>query len=168
MNKLSYILISGIALLVVVIIGTLFLSQKTTTEVIPTPVYSDFAILLPNTEGVSIKVENFISNGLASTDSQNPDLYTLGNTFPADPTIDPLPPYVITYESKTGYFNVTLLKLPLASAQQEAQDYLKSVLKVNETTLCSLSYMVSVPGYVSEDASSIDYRFSFCPDAIKL
>lgn len=170
MNKLSYILISSILILVSVIGITVYLKNKSNSSVVITPErpsYTDFSISFPSSQGENIATVNFLKDKTVVPDAQNAGLYSLGNTFPADETDKTSPNYVITFEKETGFFNITLLKKPLINSQTEAEQYLKNFLKITESEMCNLSYTVSVPGYVDVDASGIDYRFSFCPGAVQ-
>ena len=165
MSKLSYILIVLILCLLGAIGVTVFVKNNTPTDQGVT--YTDFSVILPSTTGPRVTVPNFLKDPSVTADTKNEGLYYIGNTF-TTPVTGTTPTYVVTYEKDTGYFNITLLQKPLAAARSDAETYLKNLLKVDETSLCGLSYTVSVPGYVDEEASGIDYRFSFCPDSVKL
>ena len=167
MNKQLYIFGGPIFVLLFAIVVTWYIQQNRQPAV-TTPVYTDFNISLPNTTGQEVVTPNFLTSESVSSDTQNQGHYFLGNSFTTSATNVGSPTYVITYDSKVGYFNIILLKKPFAVAQNEAGSYLKTLLKLNEVELCSLSYTLSVPGYVDETASGVDYRFSFCPDRILL
>jgi hypothetical protein len=168
MNKLTYGILALIVFLLIGI-GFTLLSQNggvSTNENIygTLPVETDTTISIPTQQEVVV-INNFTKNPEVLRDSQNPDYYFLGNTFKVDAN-DPAPTYVITYDSTSGYINVVLLEKPFAVSQYQAEKYLKNLLQVSEEELCALPYSVSVPGYVDDSASGVDYRFSFCSDSL--
>jgi hypothetical protein len=163
MSKLSYVLIAAIVFLIGAIIVTTFMQSSDVNPPNQKAVYTDLNVTLPSTSGAGVTTTNFLTDETVTSDTQNPGMYFLGNTF-ADNT----PAYVVMYERESGIFNVTLLKEPLASARLEAEAYLKTLLAIDEKEMCKLSYMVTVPGYVSEEASGFDYRFSFCPGSFSI
>lgn len=167
MNKLSYILTFLILSLLVVIGVTVFVKNKNVSVALIAPVYTDFSVTLPSTTGPKVTVPNFLKNNAVIEDAQNPGLYFIGNTFPTATSTNS-PTYIVTYDKTTAYFNIALLSKPLSSARNDAELYIRNLLKVDDSSLCGLSYTVSVPGYVDEAASGVDYRFSFCLDTIKL
>ena len=128
----------------------------------------DDIVTLPLSGGEKIAVENFLTLPEVSPDSYNENLYSLGNTFNSATQTTGDSPYLITFDAETKYFNIVLLKKPLASIRLATEAYMKQVLDISESQMCELNYMLSVPGYVDEAASSIDYRFSFCPDSVQL
>lgn len=171
MNKLSYILI-GLILFLLIAIGVTWYIQGREIDnseyINPVATYTDFSISLPNKLGTDVVIDNFLKSPSVTPDVNNPGLFFLGNTFALDPKNNKLPPYVIVYEKDTGFFNIALLQKPLALSRQEAEKYLIGLLQIDETTMCGISYTLSVPGYVDEAASGIDYRFSFCPESLSL
>lgn len=114
--------------------------------------------------GSVVEVKNFLVSDTTIPDMENEGYFYLGNLFPVEET-DNQPPYVITYIEDTQFFNVTLLSTPLYASQQQAELYLKSVLGISDSDMCNLQYTLSVPAYIDEAASGIDYRFSFCSDS---
>lgn len=167
MSKLSYILITLILGLLLAIGVTLYIKNKPTLVIENKVTYTDSSVILPSTTGSPVEVTNFLKDPAVIADAQNPGLYFVGNTF-LKGSDNSVPTYVVTYEEKNGYFNIALLVKPLARARFDAEKYLENFLNIDENSLCSLSYTVSVPGYVDEAASGIDYRFSFCPDNVPL
>ena len=171
MNKTTYIFGALIPLLLGAIVVTWYVQHRETAPVTPQgATYTDFKAILPTTNnGGTVTVDNFLKNPAVAPDVQNKGLYFLGNTFEKEAFGSGASPlYVVTYDAQSGYFNVTLLKKPLNVSQQAAEIYLRDLLKLDNDALCSLSYMVSVPGFVDENASGYDYRFSFCPDSTKV
>jgi hypothetical protein len=172
MNKTTIIFAASIFLLIGAISVTWYIQHRpsgtTTTPVGAT--YTDFKAILPTTnDGGTVTVDNFLKNPAVAPDTQNQGLYFLGNTFDKEGVGgDSAPSYVVTYEAQSGFFNVTLLKKPFYVSQLAAESYLRDLLKLDNAALCGLSYMVSVPGFVDENASGYDYRFSFCPDSTKV
>lgn len=124
----------------------------------------DRGVTLPLTNGDSVDVENFLALPEVSQDTNNPNEYFLGNTFKDAQTIE----YVVTFDAETKYFNIALLKKPLATSRLAVEAYIKQTLNLSESQMCGLNYTVSVPGYVDEAASGTDYRFSFCPGSVQL
>ena len=167
MNKLFYILSILIFMLVVAIAVTIYIKNKDATSVHTEPFYTDLSVTLPSTIGSKIVIPNFLKDPVVVVDTQNPGLYHIGDTFGVSANGDG-PLFVITYEKSSGYFNIMLLTKPFSSARIAAETYIKNILKIDESSLCGLSYTVSVPGYVDEVASGIDYRFSFCPGGVPL
>ena len=135
--------------------------DDTSGEVLPT----DLLVVLPSDKNKNIELDNFLSKPGVSGDINNPGSYFLGNTFVADSQSNNSPAYVVVFDAKTKYFNIALLKKPLGQARLEMESYLQKLLNTDKDTMCSLSYSVSVPAYVDEAASGIDYRFSFCANA---
>ena len=171
MNKTTYIFAALILLLLGAIVVTWYVQHGQTTPDTPRgATYTDFKAILPTTNnGGTVTVDNFLKNPAVAPDAQNKGLYFLGNTFEKEIIGSGMSPrYVVTYDAESGYFNVTLLEKPLVVSQLAAEAYLRDLLKLDNDALCSLSYMVSVPGYVDRDASGYDYRFSFCPDSTKV
>ncbi len=171
MNKTIYIFVAISLLLLGAIGATWYVQHRGQTTVTPVgATYTDFKAILPTTNnGGTVTVDNFLKNSEVSPDTHNKGMYFLGNTFEKQIYGNGASPlYVVTYDAQTGYFNVTLLEKPLSAAQLAAETYLRDLLKLDNTALCGLNYMLSVPGYVDENASGYDYRFSFCPDSTKV
>jgi hypothetical protein len=124
----------------------------------------DSGITLPLSNGGSVDVENFLALPEVSPDANNQNEYYLGNSFEDYETSE----YIVTFDAETKYFNIALLKKPLATSRQAVEAYMKKTLNLSESQLCELNYTVSVPGYIDEAASGIDYRFSFCPGSVQL
>lgn len=76
--------------------------------------------------------------------------------------------FAISYDESSGFFNIILLRQPFSEARLSAESALLNALGITADDLCRLNYSVTVPGYVSYDASGTDYRFSFCEDAVAL
>ncbi len=129
---------------------------------------TDSNITLPTSSSELIKVDNFLRKPGVVKDEYNDTSYFLGNTFTRATDSGSQPSYVIVFDAQTKFFNIALLGRPFAQSRLAAEAYLKDLLELDEEALCLLTYTVSVPGYVDVDASSVDYRFSFCPDAVAL
>lgn len=112
-----------------------------------------------------VSVRNFLRDPDVAKDQVNLGFYYLGTT-----DISQLgnQAFAIQYIAQTGHFTISLLREPFASVRLQAEDALLARLGLSKEQLCDLKYTVAVPGFVSAEASDIDYRFSFCPDAIPL
>ncbi len=136
-----------------------------TTEVIkdtsPTQLPNN-ELSLPTQNGRDVVIPDITRLPEVKEDVYNDGLYYVGvQTRPTDL-------YTITYDETSGYFNIVLLKTPFALARTEAENKLRQVLELDDSSLCDLTYTVTVPGYVNQAASGVDYRFSFCDDAVTL
>ncbi len=125
--------------------------------------YTDLTISLTPAQSDKVIVGNFLQRPDVTEDRHNSMYYFLGNTFDSTTA-----PYVVTFDAVGRYFTVALLQSPFGESRRAAEQYLLGVLDISEAEMCTLSYAVSVPGYVSESASGEDYRFSFCSDAKQL
>ena len=168
MNKTYYIIIAIVLVLIVAISLTLTNQNSDTDINITDVVYTDLDITFKPSEGSNIVTENFFTDQSVKADTLNPGLYELGNTITIDPVTGKLPLYVAIFDKQSGVFNISLLQQPFSRSRIEAEVYLKNLLQISEEELCKLSYSVTVPEYVSRDASGFDYRFSFCPGSIPL
>lgn len=181
MKKVIFILSIVSLILIIVVIATIVVKNdkkapstiepvSTTTPVTSFPdnednIPSEPEIIFQNNEGETVNIKDFLQNSSVTPDIYNQGYYYLGNTFMPDVNgVDPH--YVITYDSAEEFFNVTLLREPLRQARFEAEEYLRTLLKINNASMCNLKYTLSVPSYVNKDFSGRDYRFSFCEDAI--
>ena len=168
MNKTSLIFFGIISLLVVAIAVTTYIQNRETVTSVTGVTYTDFDIVFNTADGDTVKMGNFLTDPSVQADEQNSGLYFLGNKIELQPTTGALPPYAIAFDKGTGSFNITLLQKPFGQSRNQAEVYLKNLLQIDKNKMCSLQYMVTVPGYVDTAASGIDYRFSFCPGAIQL
>lgn len=170
MNKLTFIILALIAILVLGIGATLYTQNNTTPQSnqtdIVSPTQTDTSISIPTQQEIVV-LDNFLKNPDVHEDEYNRGYYFLGNVPPVSAG-SAVPPYVITYQAATGFINIGLMKKPFAVSQYQAETYLKNLLKIPDNELCILPYSVSVPGYVDDIASGIDYRFSFCADSLTL
>lgn len=166
MNKTLIIIITLMILLVGGITATIFSQNKKIDNTNVT--YTDFNITFPSPTGNVVITNNFLQDPSVVEDTQNPGLYNLGSTIAIQPETGELPPYVVSYDKESGSFSVVLLQKPFDTSRKESEEYLKNLLKIDTSKICTLSYMVTVPGYVDQSASGVDYRFSFCSDAIPL
>lgn len=119
-------------------------------------------VSLPSASG-TVSVRNFLKDEDVKEDKLNPGLYFLGAAASEQDTN-----FSIDYTAQTGFFNITLLSTPLASARTQAEAVLREHLKLSNEQLCALRYSVAVPAFVNVDLSGTDYRFSFCSDTLPL
>jgi predicted small secreted protein len=168
MNKLSYIIGVIILFLIVAISVALLRKDPNSGDGVTNVVYTDLNITFKPENGSDIAASNFLTDQTVKEDTQNPGLYQLGNTFENPINTHSETHYVVIYDKATGVFNITLLEKPFAQSRLEMQTYLKDLLQITEAEMCQLSYTVAVPGYVDQNASGQDYRFSFCSDAVQL
>ncbi len=131
------------------------------------PVSNDTTMYIQSQSGQGLRVNNFMKDADTFADTQNPGAYYLGNTF-SQSSVSDASPFVIMYVEGTAFFNITLVREPLQEARLAAEGFLKSKLGISENEMCQLIYALSVPGYVQAEYSSVDFRFSFCPDALAL
>lgn len=179
MNK-NIVIIFGILtvlLLVVLIFFTLSKNSEapvnqgnnfpTTTPVVPAPTAT--TLMLSLSSGGTVPVKNFLRDTETVTDATNKGYYYLGNHIPQD-TSTPPPnlPYVIEYIESTQYFNISLLREPLADSRIQAEQYMLEHLGISKENMCKLKYTVSVPNFVNTTLAGGSLGFSFCPGAIKL
>jgi hypothetical protein len=167
MNKNLIILLTVISLLMIAILITSTI-QSSKTNVTPVVTYTDFSITFRTSDGESFETNNFLTAPSVLPDDQNPGMYFLGAKIELQPDTNKLPLFVATYDKESGSFNVTLLQKPFAESRIQAEAYLKNLLQIDESEMCQLVYLVTVPGYVNQLASGQDYRFSFCPFAVQL
>lgn len=112
-----------------------------------------------------VSVRNFLRDPDVAKDTVNLGFYYLGT---ADLAKLDSQVFSIQYVAQTGHFTVSLLREPLGSVRKQAEEALIARLGLSKEQLCDLRYTVAVPGYVNAEASGIDYRFSFCADAVSL
>lgn len=167
MNKKIY-LIAGIIALLLVLIWFTISGQDFEPGTITDVAYTDLNVTFRPSNGSDIIADNFLKNPTVKANEQNPGFYELGNTFPPEQSSASQSNYVIMFDKVTGTFGVSLLQKPFSKSRLEAETYLKDLLKIDEKEMCVLSYTVAVPGYVDQNASGQDYRFSFCADAVQL
>lgn len=132
------------------------------------PPGEDERIPLATPSGI-LYVKNFLDASATIPDSSNEGYYFLGNTFlTADNAAAPSPTYVISYIAETQYFNISLLKEPIARVRTEAEQYLMAYLGISTQEMCALNYMVSTPNYVNSFYTGSSLGFSFCSGSIPL
>ncbi len=112
-----------------------------------------------------VSVRNFLRDPDVAKDQVNLGFYYVGTT---DISRLAEQAFTIQYITQTGHFTLSLLREPLGSVRTQAEDALAARLGLPKEQLCGLRYTVAVPGYVNAEASGIDYRFSFCADAVPL
>lgn len=126
----------------------------------------DSFLTLTGINGQVFTVPDFTTSGSAIEDTYNPGTYLLGDTTSG--SVSAQLPFTIIFFKSTGYFNVVLNREPLGVSRTQAEVYLSELLGMGTHSLCLLDYMVSVPGFVSEEYSGIDVRFSECEHAVTL
>lgn len=168
MNKTLYIFFAIILFLMLAIGVTLLRQDSGSGEGVTNVVYTDLNITFKPQNGSDIMASNFLANETVKEDTQNPGLYELGNTAESDVVTGGEPAYAVIFDKESGVFNAMLLKKPFVQSRLEMEVYLKNLLQISDEEMCQLSYSVTVPGYVDQNASGQDYRFSFCSDAVQL
>lgn len=177
MKKLLFI-IAGIVLL---LIGIMFVLVKGgQKQVIPEPQPSSTTFISTSTDIAATNnvaptstvsqlfdAMKIIHNPDVSPDASNPGYYFIGNT-PTSTIFGKESTYVIVFQSKTSYFNITLLNEPIKDTRLEAENYLKNILELTNEQMCALSYSLGVPQDVSDKYAGHDLKFSFCPDSTDL
>lgn len=168
MNKLTYLLIGLILVLLILIGVTVYSKNAKQTSVVQPPVYTDFSVTLPSNTGPKVTVPNFLTDPSVIPDPQNKGLYNIEQASTSITAPENSENFAITYEKATGYFDVVLLKKPFSVARENAEHSLRNLLKLDNSSMCGLSYTVSIPRYVDSKAYGTDYRFSFCPGSVTL
>jgi hypothetical protein len=178
MKKLLLIIASIILLL----IGIMFILVKgNQKQMVPTPESKGTSFIATSTDiGTStsgqsttspvsqgINLTNIIHNPGVSSDVNNPGYYFMGNT-PTSTISGAEPTYVIVFQAKTHYFNISLLKEPIKDARLEAENYFKNMLGLTNDQMCALSYSVGVPQDVSDTYAGHDLKFSFCAGSTEI
>lgn len=138
----------------------------------PVPTTSTPGIItsVPVAGGGTIQVNNIINDPATVKDPVNPGYYYLGyHTYEGvpDSTATDNPPYVILYIEATHYFNITLLKEPIGTVREEAEQYLMTHLGISQDQMCQLNYTIGVPNFVNSQFAE-ELGFSFCPGATLL
>lgn len=124
--------------------------------------------------GAVITVKDFIHNGETVPDVQNPGSYVLAGSVGyclADgscPSGAFTTDFSLTYNEKTHFFNIILLKEPLGATRLEAEQFLADRLGVTGQQVCSLNYFVGTPYWVNEAYDDKNLGFSFCAGATTL
>lgn len=168
MNKVLYIFIA-IILFLIIAIGITFLSQDPRAGGGDTNVvYTDLNITFTPEGSSEINTSNFLNDPTVNEDVNNPGLYELGNTVDVNSETGKAPNYAVIYDKASGVFNIMILEKPFTNSRLEMEKYVINLLQTSPEDMCKLSYSVTVPGYVDQNASGQDYRFSFCPDAVQL
>jgi len=168
MNKTLYIFVAIILFLIAAISITLLSQDPSSGDGVTNVVYTDLNVTFKPENSSDIIASNFLKNQTVKEDTQNPGLYELGNTAEVDAITGGEPAYAAIFDKESGVFNIMLLKKPFRQSRLEMEVYLKNLLQISEEEMCQLSYSVTVPGYVDQNASGQDYRFSFCSDAVQL
>lgn len=133
---------------------------------------STVSILAQN--GQVFVVRDFLNNGETAKDVVNPGYFILAGdagyclangTCVKGAASDE---FFISFNQKTGFFNISLLKEPIAQARANAEKFIMSRLAIGRVQLCSLEYFVSVSSSVNPIYAGKNLGFSFCPGATEL
>ncbi len=172
MNRTPLLFIGGIILALLVLAGVLFAfvgtkkpadTQPSSTVTFPAGGVAT-GTASTSTPGSAAGSPSFLSNPDVTEDSENPGLYYLGN----DPVSQENPQYIIEYIASSQSFIVSLTQEPIGETRHAAETYLQGVLGLTQEQMCSLKYIVNVPGSVNEQYSSVNLGFSFCSGAVRL
>lgn len=124
--------------------------------------------------GFVVTVKDFVHNGETVSDVQNPGSYVLAGSLGyclADGTCPSgalTTDFSISYNEKTHFFNIILLKEPLGAVRLLAEQFLAERLGLTGQQACSLNYFVGTPYWVNQSYDDKNLGFSFCPGATKL
>ncbi len=124
--------------------------------------------------GGTLVVTDFIHNGETIADTVNPGLYVLAGDLGyclADgscPTAASTSDFKVSYNSKTNFFTIVLLKEPLGAVRLAAEQFVSSRLSIVGQQACGLHYSIGAPYWVNTLYDSKNLGFSFCPGATVL
>ena len=124
--------------------------------------------------GGAIAVKDFVHNGETVLDVQNPGSYVLAGSLGYCLTDGTCPAgasttdFSVSYNDKTNFFNIVLLKEPLGTIRLEAEQFLQNRLDITEQQACGLNYFVGTPYWVNSVYDDRNLGFSFCPGATVL
>ena len=189
-----YLLIGTIIVVTVVILLFVFSGSSENVDTTqPTPGLPVAGSVAPNNEpgssgaittgatlsfttrsGATAIVKDFVHNGETVADVVNPGSYVLAGTVGyclADGTCPAgysTTNFNISYDEKTHFFNVVLLKEPLGTVRLEAEQFLANRLGITGQQLCSLDYSIGAPYWVNTAYADKNLGFSFCPGATAL
>lgn len=76
--------------------------------------------------------------------------------------------YSITYAEFDNSYAIALYTFPLSSARLAAESELRSILQINDASICQLRITVAVPMGISETYGGQDLGLSFCPGSTQL
>lgn len=119
------------------------------------------------TQNGPISARDFLSDTTTTADPYNQGYYDLGGSMTSG-VGSSSPAFAITYISSTQYFNIALLREPIATARADAEQFLLQDLGITKEQACALKYMVSVPYWVNQKFTGRNLGFSFCPGAVIL
>lgn len=74
----------------------------------------------------------------------------------------------ITYAEFDNSYAIALYTFPLSSARIAAENELRSILQIDDASICRLSITVAVPMGVSETYAGQNLGLSFCPGSVQL
>lgn len=124
--------------------------------------------------GNIVLAKDFIHNGTTINDTANSGWYLLAGNLgycTADPKqcqAAPANNFSVYYDSAVQSFIITLTEEPLGQARSDAEQFLLATLGLTQSQMCSLSYLIGVTKYVSEQYAGKNIGFSFCPGATTL
>ncbi|MBU6388570.1 hypothetical protein KGQ72_01700 [Patescibacteria group bacterium] len=189
-----YFIIGTILIIVAAVLFFLFAgSPKTVSTTPPTPGFPMASTTAPNPvvpvgsagtstatisfatpSGTVVTVKDFVHNGETVQDVQNPGSYVLAGSLGyclADgscPSGASTTDFSVSYNEKTHFFNVILLKEPLGAVRLEAEQFLTDRLGIAGQQACGLNYFVGTPYWVNATYDDRNLGFSFCPGATEL
>lgn len=124
--------------------------------------------------GVVVTVNDFVHNGETVPDVQNTGSFVLAGSLGyclADgtcPSGASTTDFSISYNEKSNFFNIVLLKEPLGTVRLLAEQFLSKRLGITEQQLCTLNYFVGTPYWINSAYDSKNLGFSVCPGATPL
>ncbi len=113
----------------------------------------------------AVLVKNFITNGTAKLDPNNPGHYYLAGLFTVT---NQRPRYSIVYNETDQSFNISLWEEPLSATRLQAEQELKRDLNISEPCLCALRYWIGTSNQVNKTLGGTNLGFSFCTGATQL
>jgi len=124
--------------------------------------------------GSTTVVKDFITSSTTGKDVQNPGVYYLAGSAGyclADGTCPhgaAVSDFIITYDSSSEFFTISLTEEPLATARADAEQFLATTLGLSDMQLCDLKYTVLTNESVNAFFAGKNLGFSSCPGATVL
>ncbi len=125
-------------------------------------------------DGQMYEVRDFLNNGETVKDAVNPGYFILagdagyclanGQCIKGAPSDE----FFISYNQRQVFFNISLIKEPLAQSRKNAEAFLMDRLGLNQTQMCTLDYYVTVSSSVNPVYAGKNLGWSFCPGAVQL
>lgn len=133
-------------------------SQTNTQQNVP-----QATLMIKDYSGTPVLVRDFLHNSNTTQDPVNQGYYHIGATA-SDTTAS----FAISYINDTQFFGIALLREPLSTSRQEAEQYLMQQLGISQDEMCKLNYTMSVSNDVNQYYAGDSFGFSFCPGAMPL